>query len=154
MQKEGGIWLFHWSIFGVVPSTLMFSCLVQCVADRLHQSCTFYPARRRMLSDACHIMSLPAESETRWTQSVFVFFVFFVILIKVIVRVNQAPPHNLSFLWRVSRPTAMWQGGGGNGGCLTLCWSLTCSVDCIFVLLQTKGTKTFLRPWWLYMLLL
>lgn len=50
-----------------------------------------------MLSDACHIMSLPAESETRWTQSGF-FGGFFVISIKVIVRVNQAPVHNLSFL--------------------------------------------------------
>lgn len=54
----------------------------------LYQSCTLYSAR--MLSDACHITSPPAETETHWALRIF-------ISIKVIVRVNQAPVHNLSF---------------------------------------------------------
>lgn len=79
----------------------------------------------------------PAKSETRWTQSVF-FFCY-------IDQGNcqgQSSPGAQSVIPLTSQQTikgmAMWQGGVGNGGCLTLCWSLTCSVDCIFVLLQGK----------------
>lgn len=43
-----------------------------------------------MLSDTCHITSLPAETETQWALRIF-------LSIKVIVRVNKAPVHNLSY---------------------------------------------------------
>lgn len=89
MQKEGGIWLFHWSIFGVVPCALMFPCLAQSVADGLHQSCSFYSGWRRMLIEACRTDSPPDRH--RDTLAVKIF-----ISIKVTVRVGQALVDNLS----------------------------------------------------------
>lgn len=63
------------------------------MADRLYQSLlSLFSQKEKKLSDACHITSPPAETETRWVLRIF-------ISIKVIVRVNQAPVHNLSFFF-------------------------------------------------------
>lgn len=56
-----------------------------------------------MFSDACHITSPPAETEPHWVLRIF-------ISIKVIVRVKQAPVHNLSLFDELNQTH-----GGGDG---------------------------------------
>ena len=79
----------------VVPLIYIWFGAIQIDVPVSGSVCIDYPSlapiysARKMFSGACRIASIPTETETRQALKIFT-------LIKVIVRVNQAPVHNLS----------------------------------------------------------
>lgn len=153
MQKEGGTWLFHRSIFGVVPSTLMRCCLVRCAAGQATPVLHFLFSQKENAAQWC--VSHYVSSCWVWgTLDVKRFFFFFYPCHIDQGKLPGSLEHQCTVCHFFDELADTRQFGkvvvvvGGGGGCFTLCLSLICSAFRVFVLWQEKGgnhteAKTF-----------